>query len=99
MAARACLALGEVDFGDGQGFAARVGKTSVQDIARETVRIACDGLKARNVQNATGENESVFLNVLDEIVASGKAPADELLAAYETKWNRSVDPAFTVYAY
>jgi glutamate--cysteine ligase len=82
-----------------QGFAARVGKTSVQDIARETVKIARDGLKARNVRNSTGENESVFLNVLDEIVTSGKTPADELLAAYETKWNHSVDPAFTEYAY
>jgi len=82
-----------------QGFAARVGKTSVRDIARETVKIAQAGLKARDVRNATGENESVFLNVLDEIVASGKTPADELLAAYETKWNRSVDPAFTEYAY
>ncbi|MHB1218136.1 MAG: glutamate--cysteine ligase [Alphaproteobacteria bacterium] len=82
-----------------QGFAARVGTTSVRDIARETVKIARDGLKARNVRNSTGENESVFLNVLDEIVTSGKSPADELLAAYETKWNRSVDPAFTEYAY
>ena len=82
-----------------QGFAARVGKMTVRDIARETVEIARDGLKARNVRNSTGENETVFLNVLDEIVASGKTPADELLAAYETKWNRSVDPAFTEYAY
>ena len=82
-----------------QGFDARVGTMTVRDIARETVKIARDGLKARNVRNSTGENESVFLNVLDEIVTSGKTPADELLAAYETKWNRSVDPAFTEYAY
>ncbi|MCX7354577.1 MAG: glutamate--cysteine ligase [Alphaproteobacteria bacterium] len=82
-----------------QGFDARVGTMTVRDIARETVRIARDGLKARNVRNSTGENESVFLNVLDEIVTSGKTPADELLAAYETTWNRSVDPAFTEYAY
>ena len=82
-----------------QGFAARVGTATVRDIARETVKIAQAGLKARNVRNSTGEDESVFLNVLDEIVASGKTPADELLAAYEGKWNRSVDPVFTEYAY
>ncbi len=82
-----------------QGLAARFGNTSVLDIARETVKIAQAGLKARDVRNSTGENESVFLNVLDEIVASGKTPADELLAAYETQWNRSVDPVFTEYAY
>ena len=82
-----------------QGLSARIGTATVRDIARETVKIAQAGLKARNVRNATGENESVFLNVLDEIVASGRTPADELLAAYETKWNRSVDPAFTEYAY
>jgi glutamate--cysteine ligase len=82
-----------------QGFAAKVAGMGVRDIARETVKIAQAGLKARNVRNATGENESVFLNVLDEIVSSGRTPADELLAAYETKWNRSVDPVFIEYAY
>ncbi len=46
-----------------------------------------------------GGDESGFLNVLQEIAESGKCPAEEKLDLYNGRWNRSVDPVFTEFAY
>ena len=74
-------------------------KGTLLDVARESLKIAASGLKARKRLNATGEDEGVFLRALDDIAASGRSPADVLLEAYETRWNRSVDPVYTEFAY
>jgi glutamate--cysteine ligase len=37
--------------------------------------------------------------VLQEIAESGKCPAEEKLELYNGRWNRSVDPVFTEFAY
>ena len=46
-----------------------------------------------------GGDEAGFLNVLQEIAESGKCPAEEKLDLYNGRWNRSVDPVFTEFAY
>ena len=46
-----------------------------------------------------GDNEDHFLNPLRTIAESGVSPAEELLQAFETRWDRNVDPAFEEYAY
>ena len=72
---------------------------TVQDLAKDVMAIAHDGLKARAMLDHFGEDESHFLNALHEIAESGITPAEELLDAYENRWNRSVDPIFEEYAY
>ena len=46
-----------------------------------------------------GLNEAPFLRNLETIAESGKTAADVLLEAYETRWGKSVDPAFDEYIF
>ncbi|MBI2586743.1 MAG: glutamate--cysteine ligase, partial [Rhodospirillales bacterium] len=46
-----------------------------------------------------GMDETHFLRPLFQIAQSGLTPAEELLAAYEGRWNHSVDPVYREYAY
>jgi glutamate--cysteine ligase len=71
----------------------------LQDVAREMLRIARAGLRARARLDRSGEDESGLLAVLDEIVETGTTPAEALLDAYRGRWNGSVDPVFRELAY
>jgi len=61
------------------------GGGTMQDLGREVLEIARGGLSARARLNVAGDNETGFLEELDEIVASGKVPAQRLLDAYMNK--------------
>jgi len=71
----------------------------VQEIAREVVEIAGQGLRGRGVQDNMGDSEDHFLNPLRTIADSGVTPAEELLEDYEKRWGKNVDPVFEEYAY
>jgi glutamate--cysteine ligase len=73
---------------------ASIGGRSVQEVARDALALARAGLKARGFTNGAGEDETRYLDPLDEIAASGRTPAERLLELYEGRWNRSVEPAF-----
>ncbi|HEX7006996.1 MAG TPA: glutamate--cysteine ligase [Alphaproteobacteria bacterium] len=77
----------------------RFRRGTVQDIAKEAVALARAGLSRRRRLDRSGNDESGFLNELAEIAESGRTPAEALLDAYETRWNKSVDPIFTECAY
>jgi glutamate--cysteine ligase len=62
------------------------GGGTLRDIAGEVLAIARAGLNARARFNAAGDNEAGFLSILDEIVASGKVPAQRLLDKYHGEW-------------
>ena len=66
---------------------------------REVVAIAHAGLKARRQLDAQGNDETRYLAPLDRAVASGLAPADELLARWQGEWKGSFAPLFREYAY
>jgi glutamate--cysteine ligase len=53
----------------------------VQDVARDVLAIARDGLRAR------GLGEEVYLGPLEEIVDSGLTQADRLLHLYDRAWD------------
>ena len=59
---------------------------TLHDLAREVLKIADAGLKARARLNAIGESEQGFLDPLREIVSSGKVPAQRLLDRYHGEW-------------
>jgi glutamate--cysteine ligase len=63
---------------------------TLKDIAPQVLAIARAGLKARNKLSTSGDNETGFLETLDEIVASGKVPAQRLLDMYHGEWNGDV---------
>lgn len=72
---------------------------TVQDLALAALRIARAGLGRRGRLSADGMDESGFLEPLQRIAESGMTPADELLDAYENRWQDKLDPLWTAYAY
>ncbi|SMY06827.1 glutamate--cysteine ligase [Flavimaricola marinus] len=83
------------------GMQAEVGGLKMRDLARECVAISEAGLKARARPGAGGliPDETHFLNALKETVETGKAPADELLDAYNGKWAGDLDRIYDEYSY
>jgi glutamate--cysteine ligase len=69
------------------------------ELGRDVLKIAHAGLRARRRLDARGKDETVYLASLDRAVASGLAPADELLAKWQGEWGQSFVPLFRDYAY
>ena len=78
---------------------AQVRKRSVQDLAKDVLAIARAGLKRRAILDAKGRDESRFLDILQGIADSGRCPAEDKLALFHGRWEGSVDPIFTEFAY
>ncbi|HWK40287.1 MAG TPA: glutamate--cysteine ligase, partial [Croceibacterium sp.] len=66
------------------------GGGTLHDLAREVLAIARSGLNARAELNGGGDSEAGFLEPLDEIVASGKVPAQRLLDKFHGEWNGDI---------
>ena len=59
---------------------------TLRDLARDVVTIARDGLVGRSRRDATGQDEAVWLNPLNDIVAGGPTQAEHWLGRYNTVW-------------
>ena len=66
----------------------------LQDLAKDALAIARAGLTARGRLGQAGDNESGFLETLDEIVATGKVPAQRLLDKYHGEWGGDIDRVY-----
>ncbi|MCQ1854688.1 glutamate--cysteine ligase [Neorhizobium galegae] len=82
-----------------KGLKAEIKGKSVLDVAREAVAISKAGLKARARLNGEGQDESIFLQPLDEVLAKKTTMADDMLSLYHGRWNGSVEPVFEDYQY
>jgi glutamate--cysteine ligase len=82
-----------------EGLNAGIAGKSLLDVAREVVDISRRGLKNRNRLNGDGQDESVFLSSLDEVLAKKTTLAEDLLSLYNGRWNGSVLPIFDEYQY
>jgi glutamate--cysteine ligase len=76
------------------GLAAVVAGRPVSDVARDALAFSRAGLSKRSMANGAGRDETHFLDPLDEIAASGRTPAHDLLDRYHGAWRGSVEPAF-----
>ena len=81
------------------GLNARVCGQTVLEMARELINLSEAGLQARNRLDASGANETSFLQPLRLTVESGKTPAEIKLDRFNTSWAGSVDPVYTEFAY
>ncbi len=70
------------------------GGGTLKDIARDVLAISRAGLNARGRLNKAGDNESGFLAPLDEIVASGKVPAQRLLDKFNGPWGGDISRVY-----
>ena len=81
------------------GFKATIGGRSALELARVTVKLANAGLARRKRLDRNGRDETRYLRPLEEIVARGITPAEELLEKYRGDWKGSVEPLYDEYAY
>jgi glutamate--cysteine ligase len=78
---------------------AKVKGRQLRDVAADVLDYARAGLKARKRTGCKGRDESSFLDVLDDIVAAGRTPADDLLALYHGPWKGDIERVFRDFAY
>jgi glutamate--cysteine ligase len=81
------------------GFKAKIGSRFLFEIARETLVLAHAGLRRRNRTDQSGRDESRHLEPLDQIMESGKSPAEQMLDHFGSDWKGSVEPAYDLYAF
>jgi glutamate--cysteine ligase len=81
------------------GFKAAIRDWSVLNLAKATLALSEDGLRRRRRLDASGHDETRYLRPVQEFVARGVTPAEELLEKYHGAWGGSVDPVFREYAY
>lgn len=73
--------------------------TTVQEIAKNALALSEAGLKRRAVLNAQGQDESMYLEPLKEIVESGRNWAIRLEEKFKGEWNGDINRAFTEMSY
>jgi glutamate--cysteine ligase len=64
------------------------------DLARQVVEIARQGLVSRARLNSSGDSEAGFLEPLQEIVATGKVPAQRLLDKFHGEWGGDISRVY-----
>ena len=82
-----------------KGLKAEIAGRPLMEIARAVVAISRDGLASRKRLNGEGQDETVFLNPLEEVLATRATLADDLLTLYHGRWQESVEPVFDEYKY
>lgn len=71
---------------------AQIGKYRTKDLARELFNISWEGLKKQNVLNSSNQNETIYLEELNEqVIKKGKSPAETLMDKWDTTYDRSLD--------
>jgi len=73
------------------GFDATIKGRSLAQVGQHILAISRAGLKARSRLNQVGQDEGVYLDLLDERLAHHKTNAHIALEAYEGRWGHSFD--------
>ena len=81
------------------GLATLVRGRTAFEIANDALRLAYAGLARRNRLDAAGHDETLYLEHLQDRLARGTTPAEELLEKFNGSWNRSVEPLYEEQAY
>ena len=82
-----------------EGLNASVRGGSLMSVAREIVGVSTRGLKSRARLNGEGQDETVFLQPLEEILAKKTVLAEDLLARFNGRWNQNIEPVFDEFQY
>jgi glutamate--cysteine ligase len=79
--------------------AARVRRYSLLDLARELFEIAWEGLRRQNQVNDLGDDETIYLKPLKNLLDVGKCPADVLLEKWEGELHHDIKRLIAYTAY
>ncbi len=72
------------------GLDAEIQGTKVLNIAQNLLEIAKSSLITRDIRDAVGNNESIYLHVLEEILQKKVSPAKDLLKSFEFEYKNSM---------
>ncbi len=81
------------------GLKAQIAGRSVQDVAKDMVAIAREGLKRRNRLSGGMVDETNYLAELEDIAGSGITAAERLLELYNGPWAGDAGKVFDTFAY
>ena len=79
--------------------AGRVRRYSLLDLARELVEIAWEGLRRQKQVNDLGDDETIYLKPLKDLLSQGKCPADVLLEKWEGELHHDIKRLIAYSAY
>jgi glutamate--cysteine ligase len=79
------------------GFRATIRGRSLQDVTKQCLAMAQEGLRRRGRLDAEGRDEGRHLEPIDEFVDRGRTPAEELLEKFHGPWRGSVAPVYDEY--
>jgi len=82
-----------------QGLKAVVAGRTAQDVAKDFIAIAREGLKRRKRLDGGFADETGYLGEIEAIAESGITPAEHLLDLYHGPWKGDVSRAFEALAY
>ncbi len=72
------------------GLEARVGRLGFKELALELLNIGSNGLGRQHALNERGEDESIYLLRLTDLVRSGHSPASLSIDLWKGRWNYEV---------
>jgi glutamate--cysteine ligase len=81
------------------GLKARIKDRYLFEIAKECLKLSYSGLRRRGRVDHSGRDETRHLEPLEQIMDSGRTPAEEMLEKYHGRWQGSVEPAYEEYAF
>lgn len=81
------------------GFKATIRGVSVQELAREMLVLARTGLRRRERLDASGCDETRYLDPIQSIVDDGVTAADALIAKFNGPWAGDIERVFDEHAY
>jgi glutamate--cysteine ligase len=79
--------------------AARIRRYSLLDLSKELLQIALEGLRRQKMFNALGEDETIYLEPLDNLLALGKCPADLLIEKWQGELHQDIRKLIAYSAY
>ncbi|MEM7290658.1 MAG: glutamate-cysteine ligase family protein, partial [Pseudomonadota bacterium] len=81
------------------GLKAEIEGKSLRDFAKEILEVARSGLTERGNENSDGLDETAFLAPLEDVIGSGKTPAEVMLDQFHGAWDRDIHRVFDEYAF
>lgn len=72
------------------GLAARIRGIGIQELARELLAIAAEGLRRQAVHDRDGRDERIYLAPLDAEITTGRSPAHEIRRRWDVEWRREM---------
>ncbi|MEM6615274.1 MAG: glutamate--cysteine ligase [Pseudomonadota bacterium] len=82
-----------------EGLKATIKGRPLREVGLAVLDIAREGMKNRRNLDGSGEDESRFLDTIEDVVGQGRTPAEDLLAKYNGEWGGDILRLFAEEAY